>query len=346
MLSGPSSLASVVYVIGETLKVDYGIDPRPAFRELGIPEEGPIDRFDRLPNRVVRKMWDRAGQLSKDPAFGIRVGANVGKLHLDMFAHAWLASDTLIDALNCMIRYEDMMNSGITDIRCEKSGADYIISESYPNAADYPGKLAIDMSISGIVHLSRIARGKPIYATRLEIYAPNDAPLDIYSDLVHGPIVRSDERNALFLPGDDLEAPLPGAVPEIVDAVRQIAERYLRSFDTNRVSFRVRELIIKMLPSGPVDQKTVARKLNRSLSSLQRQLGSEGMSYREILEDTREQMARSYLEEDRYSQTQIAFMLGYSDQSNFSRAFKRWTGQSPGEFRKSSQDTPGGQVDV
>ncbi len=339
MLSEPSSLASVVYVIGETLKLDYGIDPVPTFRELGIPEDGPPDRFERLPNHVVTAMWDRAGELSKDPAFGIKVGANVGKLPFDMFAHAWLASDTLIDALKCVIRYEDMINSGITDIRCQRSGADYVISESYPNAADYPGKLAVDMSIAGILHLSRIARGTPVYATRLEIYAPSERSLDIYSDLVRGPVVRSDERNALFLPVDDLEAPLPGAVPEIVDAVSRTAEDYLRSFDTSKVAYRVRELIVQMLPSGKVDQDTIAHKLYRSVSTLQRQLGTEGTSYREILSDTRSQMARSYLQEGRYSQAQVAFMLGYSDQSNFSRAFKNWTGQSPGEFGKASQDT-------
>lgn len=338
MLSEPSSLASVVYVIGETLKLDYGIDPRPTFRELGIPEDGPAGRFERLPNDVVREMWNRAGELSKDPAFGIRAGANVDRLPLDMFAHAWLASDTLIDALKCVLRYEDMINSGITDIRCEKFGAEYIISESYPNAADYPGNLAIDMSVSGLIHISRIARGTPVYATRLEIYAPGDKSLDIYSDLVRGPVVRNDERNAVFLSADDMEAPLPGAVPEIVDAVSQIAENYLRSFDTSKVAYRVRELIIQMLPSGTVDQETIAQKLYRSVSTLQRQLGIEGTSYREILGDTREEMARGYLQEGRYSQAQVAFMLGYSDQSNFSRAFKSWTGQSPGEFRKASQE--------
>ena len=340
MLSEPSSLASVVYVIGETLKADYGIDPRPTFRDLGIPGEGPPERFERLPNRVVTEMWDRAGELSKDPAFGIRVGANVGRFPFDMFAHAWLASDTLLDALKCMIRYEDMINSGITDIRCQKSGSDYVISESYPNAADYPGKLAIDSSVSSIIHLSRIARGKRVHATRLEILVPKDAPLDIYSDLVRGPVVRSNERNAVFLSAHDLEAPLSGAVPEIVDAVSQAAENYLQSFDTSRVAYRVRESIIQMLPSGSLDQDAIARKLNRSVSTLQRQLGTEGTSYRKILGDIREQMARDYLRQHRYSPTQIAFMLGYSDQSNFSRAFKNWTGQSPGEFRKASQGVP------
>lgn len=340
MLSESSSLANVVYVIGDTLRLDYGIDPMPTYRDLGIPKDGPADRFHRLPNSVVSEMWDRARELSNDPAFGIKVGAQAGHLYLDMFAHAWLASDTLVDAIYCMIRYEDMINSNITDIRCEKIGENYIISESYPNAADYPGKLAIDMSIAGIVTLSRIARGTEVYATRLEAYVPDDAPLDIYSDFVRGPIVRSDERNALFLSADDMEAPLSGAVPEIVDAVSKVAEHYLQSFETSKASYGVRELIIQMLPSGSVDQETIAQKLYRSLSTLQRQLRSEGTSYRELLDDTREELARNYLHEKRYSQAQIAFMLGFSDQSNFSRAFKRWTGQSPGEFREANQKTP------
>ncbi len=72
----------------------------------------------------------------------------------------------------------------------------------------------------------------------------------------------------------------------------------------------------------------------------QRQLASEGTSYRELLRDTREQLARSYLQERRYSLIEVSFMLGYLEQSTFTRAFKSWTGQSPGEFRKVGYESP------
>ena len=90
------------------------------------------------------------------------------------------------------------------------------------------------------------------------------------------------------------------------------------------------------MPSGHVDQETIAKKLYRSRSTLQRQLGSEGTNYREILESTRQALAEKYLTDGDYSQAQVAFMVGFSDQSNFARAFKRWTGMSPGEFQKAA----------
>jgi AraC-like DNA-binding protein len=65
-------------------------------------------------------------------------------------------------------------------------------------------------------------------------------------------------------------------------------------------------------------------------------LGAEGTNYREILESTRQALAEKYLQGGEYTQAQVAFMVGFSDQSNFARAFKRWTGMSPGEFQKAA----------
>jgi AraC-like DNA-binding protein len=76
--------------------------------------------------------------------------------------------------------------------------------------------------------------------------------------------------------------------------------------------------------------------LHRSTSTLQRQLNAEGTSYRDILETTRRDLAEKYLREGDYKQAEIAYMVGFSDQSNFARAFKRWTGVSPGQYRKSA----------
>jgi AraC-like DNA-binding protein len=95
-------------------------------------------------------------------------------------------------------------------------------------------------------------------------------------------------------------------------------------------------MLVQMLPSGRTDQDTVANRLYRSRSTLQRQLSAEGTSYRDILETTRQALAEQYLLDGEYSQAQIAFMVGFADQSNFARAFKRWTGKSPGEYQKAA----------
>ena len=81
-------------------------------------------------------------------------------------------------------------------------------------------------------------------------------------------------------------------------------------------------------------EESVAKRLYRSRSTLQRQLGAEGTSFRQILESTRRSLAENYLRSNDYTQAEVAFMLGFTDQSNFARAFKRWTGMSPGQYQK------------
>ena len=105
------------------------------------------------------------------------------------------------------------------------------------------------------------------------------------------------------------------------------------SLDPAKVASQVRRLLISLLPSGKADQELIAARLNRSSSTLQRQLQSEGLTYRSVLEDTRRSLAEDYLKGRKHSHAQIAYLLGFSDQSNFSRAFKRWTRLSPREYQ-------------
>jgi AraC-like DNA-binding protein len=96
-------------------------------------------------------------------------------------------------------------------------------------------------------------------------------------------------------------------------------------------------LLIDLLPSGKASQETVSQRLNCSTSTLQRQLQSEGLSYRDVLESTQRSMAETYLRDKKHTHAQIAYLLGFSDQSNFSRAFKRWTNSTPRQFQASQQ---------
>jgi AraC-like DNA-binding protein len=131
-----------------------------------------------------------------------------------------------------------------------------------------------------------------------------------------------------------VNSPLTGSIPDAVNAADRIAEACIDSLDEGAIAHEVREMLLQLLPSGHVDQDTIAEKLYRSRSTLQRQLVAEGTSYRDILDSTRKNLAEIYLKNGEHTQAQIAFMVGFSDQSNFSRAFKRWTGVSPGEFQK------------
>jgi len=334
MLSEASSLATMAYLIGDTLRAEYDVDPIPLYEELGIDPDGPASSGERISNKVLNALWDKAAEVSNDPALGIKVGNAMRPANYFVIAHAWFASSTLVDAIERLIRYEAIIDSGITDIGFRKIGDQYEVSEAYPNPADYPGKLSVDVSIVSIIMLCEAALHEPMRPTKLELMVPKDSPTDIYEGLINGPIVVGCERNALYFSADDLEKPLPGSIPDVVEATSRIAERYIASQDESKVAHQVRELLVQMLPSGSVAQDGVAGCLYRSASTLQRQLSAEGTSYRDILESTRRDLAEAYLQDENHSHSQIAFLLGFSDQSNFARAFKRWTGVSPGQYQK------------
>ena len=125
---------------------------------------------------------------------------------------------------------------------------------------------------------------------------------------------------------------LPGASHDFLVASEEIMATYLEEFGNESTADKVKTVIVRKLPSGKVTDKTVATALATSSRNLRRRLNAEGTSFRQILNDVRFQMARKYLIKENMDMSEIAFLLGFSNQSVFSRAFKRWSGISPRQF--------------
>ena len=109
---------------------------------------------------------------------------------------------------------------------------------------------------------------------------------------------------------------------------------YLARLDKDDIIQRVKVAIIDQLPSGNVTEDTVAEAIFISKRSLQRKLNEKGTTFKTILTDVRQDLALKYIHDRKLTLTEISFMLGFSEMSSFSRAFKRWTGESPKEFRR------------
>jgi AraC-like DNA-binding protein len=133
---------------------------------------------------------------------------------------------------------------------------------------------------------------------------------------------------------DALERPLAMGNPELAQANDAIALRYLANTEIRSIAVRVRELLTTKLADGEPSEEDVAQLLNTSVRTLQRKLVDSGTTYRNVLDDTRRELALSYLKVSLYSVTTITYMLGYTATSSFTRAFRRWTGQSPSAWRE------------
>jgi AraC-like DNA-binding protein len=108
---------------------------------------------------------------------------------------------------------------------------------------------------------------------------------------------------------------------------------YLARLDRTDVVTRVTKKIIEMLPDGECSRDKVSRALGMSPSMLHLKLSQHGTNFQQLLDDTRKELAWSYVQQPTRSVTEITFLLGFTDTSNFTRAFKRWTGMSPTDFR-------------
>jgi AraC-like DNA-binding protein len=140
-------------------------------------------------------------------------------------------------------------------------------------------------------------------------------------------------EDALILDRAKCEERIRGANPELARANDVVAADALARLDSP-VCARVRAALVEALPKGNESHGEIARVLGISTRRLDRQLAAESTTYRELVDETRRQLALAYLHDDRFSITEIGFLLGFACSASFTRAFRRWTGQPPVKFRR------------
>lgn len=333
MFHEPSTLASVSGLLATSLREEYGIDPVPVMFRAGIPEKPRGTVQQRYPLSTIRELWRVAREASGDDEIGLKTGFYITPPMLYAIGYSWVASSTLHAAMERLIRYYQVVTTASVVANLTEYENEFALSVEYPDPAKCPPKEGIDCSMTALLRMCDIVAEKEIRPTRIKLTCPNTVHPRAYRDALRAPIEFNAPVGTFYFSRETLLEPLPHGTPDIAKATDRIAEEYIEALDPHKIASQVRRLLISLLPSGKADQDEVSRRLNRSASTLQRQLAEEGVSYRQVLESTRRSLAEDYLADGKHSHAQIAFLLGFSDQSNFSRAFKRWTTLSPKQFQ-------------
>jgi AraC-like DNA-binding protein len=126
---------------------------------------------------------------------------------------------------------------------------------------------------------------------------------------------------------------LPTAHAELANVHERIAGEHLARLDRSATSALVRSVIMRCLSDGKPQRATVAHMLGMSERTLQRRLEVEGASFRQLLDDTHKELAQQYIERDDLSFADVAYILGFNEQSSFFRAARRWFGTTPQQYR-------------
>ena len=334
MLYEPTTLASLVGLLATSLREEYGIDPAPIFSQVDIPLTPPESPQLRYPLAKIRKLWELGKEASGDEAIGLKTGRYAKPTQFYAFGYSWLASSNLLGAMQRLTRYHRLMSTASVEVTITETADSYALSAIFPDESKGPPKEGIDCGMTALLALCDVVAEKEIRPLRVDLTCPATVHPEAYRDALRAPIRFNADVGTFYFDKETLRAPLPHGTPDVAKATDKIAEQYIETLDPHKVASQVRRLLIALLPSGKADQALVSSRLNRSTSSLQRQLQSEGLSYRDVLESTRRSLAENYLRDKKHSYAQIAFLLGFSDQSNFSRAFKRWTSLSPKQYQE------------
>jgi AraC-like DNA-binding protein len=184
-----------------------------------------------------------------------------------------------------------------------------------------------------ILSFCRWVTNRDLRPLALELRFPPAADLRPYHDAFKCPLRFDAPANALLFARADVLLSLPTAHPVLEKVHERLAGEYLQRREHPQTSSRARAAIIRRLPDGEPRRTEIASSLGMSERTLQRRLEEEGTSFHHLLDDTRRELAQQYLGQSDQSMADVAYLLGFTDQSSFFRASKRWFETSPRHYR-------------
>jgi AraC-like DNA-binding protein len=333
-----SALSSWVLMIAKAID-SYGQNSRQLFAEAGLDHYRLRDPLARFPYPSVVRLWQLATAACGDPAFGLRVASFWHPTTLYALGYAWLASTNLDEAFACAARYTRMVNTAASGvIQVEKTSASYrvLLDASHIKLQQEPAEEAADAAVAMLVRMCRAAYGEHFDPLRVSLRHADYDCAQLYHEEFRCPVEFAAAGNAIWLEPDTVFEPLATANPELVRINDAIVTDYLARLDRADIVMRVRARLIEHLPSGGAEEARIADELNLSLRSLQRKLKEQGVSFSQLLEETRRELGRNYVRDSQHSINEIAYLLGFTEPGNFSRAFRRWYGKTPSEYRGSA----------
>jgi len=326
----PTTIASYGLAIKNAMQAN-GYDVEDLFAAAGIDKVPSNDPMERLTTAQVAALFRECVKLTGNPAVGLTVARFLHPSSLHALGYSLLASSTLRDCCERMVRY----------FRLASQQAELSIIEEGDRFC-----LRTDKLTEGLAMESRDTWHAFVVRLLRLIYRPDFEPVSVKLGRSCPPGCEAQYQKSfghsltfdapyweICLDRAVVEEPLTGGNREIALQNDQIIENYLAAMDKADIVTRVKQVIIQSLSSGQCNKQRVANEMAMSPSSLQMKLAERGCSFQELLNQVRESLAMAYMEQGQVNITEMSFMLGFSDTSSFTRAFRRWTGKSPKEYR-------------
>lgn len=326
-----------LYVYKVIAQASDGVATRDLVESLGLnPDEEP-DAARMVPSDAYYRFF--AALADRDPTglgLALRIGASMRIDEYGAFGLAWKSAPNLRGSYSRSERYGQVLGSA------EKYTLEPHAEGAYFNL-EKAGDGSLGMQLSNEASLSAVARisdeVSAVSFRPLAVYFKHSARGDVgvFSNHFECPVHFSADRDAILVSDAALAAPNRLGDPSIAKFFDRHLEQELEAL-SEEAGFerRVRIAVSQMLSAGVPALSDVAASLGLGARTMQRRLADKGQSYQGVVDLARREFAQQLLQETEYSLAEIAFLTGFSEQSAFTRAFKRWSGQTPRSYRLSA----------
>ena len=311
-----------------------GLDTEHLLHEVGVGRPVLDDPDARLEASQVSALWTKAYELSRDPVLSLHAAEACPLGAYKVIDYMAANAATVGEAFRYAARYFPLNNTAIR-LPIDESGDPVtfdVVDENGPTGVSRPYAefcLAVFMlHVRGDTGVSFPLR---------RVTSVHRAPPDITEhERVFGcPVKFEADHNRLYIDRAVWETRTTGAQPGVLEVLSEHADLLLEKLPRGPdLVERTRQAIGERLRGGDSSLESVARGLGTSARSLQRHLRELGYSYNSLADEVRAATARLYLEQPDIAIAEVAYLLGFADQSTFNRAFKRWTGQTPARARE------------
>ena len=313
---------------------EAGIDPDPLLRNVGL-SVGQMDQQEaRIGVASQIKFLELAAEALKDQLLGFRLARDGDLRLMGLLYYAAASSETLGDALARAQRYSSIANAGIA-LRCFGS-SDFTIALRYTGISRHSDRHHMEFLVTTIIRICRVLTDRRLAPTAVRfIHRRSDKPSDM-EKFFGCPIEFGADTDEIIFQDTVGHLHLVGADPYLSKILIQNCDQALAHRRPNASSLRatIENAITLLLPHGKARLPAVAKKLGMSSRTLARKMAAEELSFSNILNQLRSDLATHYLSDAGLSISQIAWLVGYQGIGAFSHSYKRWTGSNPKTMRE------------
>jgi AraC-like DNA-binding protein len=302
------------------------------FVRMGLTMDDVESFHVRLPHEVGVALLAMLTEVTGDTALALRAAARFELGDFEPYDYLCRHSANLGDSIRAARDYMPLVHDGIDSELVIEGDVTSWRNRLVPGLT--PSPAINEFTTASLMASARRNTGLPLVAAEVTLMHSRPPHADQIAEYFGSPVRFDAADNGFVMPTVGLELPLPGADLVLGRVLRRHADDLLRSLPA-RLPFThsVTNLIVRELElSGPA-LKNIAHLMRMSQSTLRRRLAEEGRTHSEIVDAAREHLARRYLENGHASLSDVAQRLGFAHPPAFHRAFKRWTGMTPAQYR-------------